>query len=248
MADTLPWFAEYDCEQEGSRHYGRPMSAEQDQVRFEIPERLQDDPDLLPRLRKEYHSLLLSTLINRGANPAEAEELLADLWGDCVDHGDEKPSLLEKFSRKCPIRSWLTTVATNRLLDLKRRQKHRGQLPGHDSEEADSNPFERLPAAASAQSEGALVTLLKDSLQAAFAKCPPEEMLMLRLVYINGLSQREVGRMWGWHESKVSRAMSRAMNGIETSTLRELKKRDPWLDLSWEDFVELCESHEIGFL
>jgi RNA polymerase sigma factor (sigma-70 family) len=247
MATGAAELVEFDCEPLSARLYDGSMSAERNPVRFEVPEPLPGSPELLPKLRQEYHSILLNTLIGRGASAAEAEEILADLWGDCVGQGDDRPSLLEKFSGKCPIRSWLTTVATNRLLDLKRRQKHRGELPKFDSDE-DTNPFERLPATAAAQSEGVLVNLLKESLQAAFAKCPAQAMLMLRLVYLNGLSQREVGRMWGWHESKVSRCISGAMEEIETATLRELKQRDPWLELSWQDFVELCESHQIGFL
>jgi RNA polymerase sigma factor (sigma-70 family) len=229
------------------RLYDTAMSAERNPLRFDVPEALPGGPDILPKLREEYHIVLLNTLIGRGATPTEAEEILADLWGDCVGRGDDRPSLLEKFSGKCPIKSWLMTVATNRLVDLKRREKHRGQLPTFDSDD-ETNPFERLPATSSARSEGALVNLLKQSLQAAFAGCPGPAMLMLRLVYLNGLSQREVGRMWGWHESKVSRCISSAMEEIETTTLRELRRRDPWLDLSWQDFVELCESHQIGFL
>jgi RNA polymerase sigma factor (sigma-70 family) len=248
MIDGPGWLVEFDCEPRSDRLYDGGMSAERNPLRFEVPELLSGASDILPKLRQEYHSPLVNTLIGRGASATEAEEILADLWGDCVGHGDDRPSLLEKFSGKCPIRSWLTTVATNRLLDLKRRQKHRGELPRYDSDDHETNPFERLPAAVSARSEGVLVNLLKESLQAAFAKCPPEAMLMLRLAYLNGLSQREVGRMWGWHESKVSRCVSQAMGDIETATLRELKQRDPWLELSWQDFVELCESHEIGFL
>ena len=30
--------------------------------------------------------------------------------------------------------------------------------------------------------------------------------------------------------------------------LQEIKRRDPWLELAWPDFLQLCESHEIGFL
>jgi RNA polymerase sigma factor (sigma-70 family) len=237
---------EYHCEALPKGDYSLLMSAEQDDVRFEIPE-CQEVPDL-GAVRTEHQAYLVSVLIKRGATPAEAEEILADLWGDCVGQAKDGQPLLEKYSGKCPIRNWLITVATRRLIDLKRRQQFRGELPQYEADEAGINPFERLPAAASAQSEGALVTLLKDSLQAAFGKCPQSAMLMLRLVYLNGLSQREVGRMWGWHEAKVSRYLSGAMEEIATHTLGALKQRDPWLELSWQDFVELCESHQIGVL
>jgi RNA polymerase sigma factor (sigma-70 family) len=239
---------DYDCEWASPVHYDKAMSAERDQVRLQVPERLQDDPDLLPRLRSDYHSVLLNTLIARGASATEAEELLADLWGDCVGRREDRPSLLEKFSGKCPLRNWLTTVATHRLVDLKRRQKHRGELSRNDPDDQQRDPFEQLPAGVAVRSEAGLVDLLKESLQAAFAKSPPDALLMLRLIYLNGLSQREVGRMWGWHESKVSRCLSQAMTAIETHTLRELKQRDAWLELAWQDFLELCESHQIGFL
>jgi RNA polymerase sigma factor (sigma-70 family) len=225
------------------------MSEEQDQARFQIDRYPQGQSETLAGLRTEYHSVLLSTLIARGATPIEAEDIMADLWGDCVGRRDGQPSLLEKFSGKCPIQNWLATVATHRLVDLKRREsKHRGELPTTDTEQRDRDSFERLAAPSVSESESGLVVLLKESLHAAFAKCPGESMLMLRLVYLNGLSQREVGRMWGWHESKVSRSISHAMALIETSTLHEVKRRDPWLDLAWSDFLALCESHEIGFL
>jgi len=244
---------EYDCESWDRAHYFKAMSAEQDEVRFRVPECFQGDSERVATLRKEYHSLLLSTLIARGATLMEAEDLLADLWGDCIGRQDTDGSgLLHKFSGKCPIQNWLITVATNRLLDWKRRQRHRGELPHREEEgsreRSPHHAFEQLPAPCSPQSETGLVELLKGSLQAALAQCSPQAMLMLRLVYLNGLSQREVGRMWGWHESKVSRCVTQAMADIEDRTLREIKERDPWLELAWADFLVLCESNQIGFL
>src|SRR6185503_12423903 len=106
-----------------------------------------------------------------------------------------------------------------------------------------------LPDAASTlDRDDLLVEMLRDSLQSAFAACPAEDMLMLRLVYLHGLTQRELMKMWGWSESKVSRKLSSAMQQIEETTLKTLKQKDPWLDLKWQDFVDLCETHQVGFL
>jgi predicted DNA-binding protein (UPF0251 family) len=63
---------------------------------------------------------------------------------------------------------------------------------------------------------------------------------MLKLVHLHDLSQREISRMWGWHESKVSRTLDGARQSVSKIILLELKKVDPWLELRWEDFVELC--------
>jgi RNA polymerase sigma factor (sigma-70 family) len=207
----------------------------------------QGDAEALAGLRLKHHPALVNILLARGASRTETEDLLADLWADCVPGSDDRPSLLEKFSGKCSLQGWLATVATNRWIDFKRRHSRRVEIssaPGESEEDA----FERLPADASAYQEDTLVELLRESLRAAFARCPAEAMVLLRLVYLHGVTQREVVRMFGWSEAKVSRLLSRAMEQIETDTLGELKKRDAWLELTWQDFLDLCQTHQIGFL
>jgi RNA polymerase sigma factor (sigma-70 family) len=207
----------------------------------------QGDPAALAELREKHHPSLVNILRARGATTDETEELLADLWGDCVPKENDQPALLDKFSGKCSVQAWLATVATRRWIDLKRKQVRRGEttLPSRDEE---CDPIENLPAAGVVIQEDALVELLRESLRAAFAACSPMDLLMLRLVYLHGLSQRELMRMWGWSESKVSRQLSHAMEQIEQTTLQNLKQTDSWLDLTWQDFVDLCETHRVGFL
>ena len=207
----------------------------------------QGDPEALAELREKCHSPLFGILVSRGADRTEAEDLLADLWADCVPGNDDRPSILEKFSGKCTLQGWLATVATNRWVDRKRKQS-RFVEPSHDgSGHAEHDYLARLEAVAYA-SEDTLIALLRDCLKAAFDLCEPEARVLLRLVYLHELSQREIVQMLGWSESKVSRFLSKAMEEIEKHTLAEIKKRDPWLDLNWQDFVELCETHQIGFM
>jgi RNA polymerase sigma factor (sigma-70 family) len=205
-------------------------------------------PEALAALREQCHAPLLHTLLARGASRTEAEDLLADLWTDCVPGAADRPSLLEKFSGRCSLPSWLATVATNRWIDLRRRQTRRGEGVVPTDREGEGDPLDRLAAPAMSASEEPLVELLRASLRAAFARCAPEAMVLLRLVYLHGLTQREVARMLGWSEFKVSRHLAEAMRDIEATTLRELQRRDPWLELTWQDFVDLCETHQLGFL
>ena len=71
---------------------------------------------------------------------------------------------------------------------------------------------------------------------------------MLRMVYLHGFSQRDLARLWNCHESRVSRHLNQASEQIEKETLDAVKIADPWLKLDWQDFVDLCEAQEIGFL
>jgi RNA polymerase sigma factor (sigma-70 family) len=205
------------------------------------------DSEALGVLRNRYQPVLFNVLVARGARPIEAEDLLADLWGDCVDTSDERPSLLHKFSGKCPLQNWLITVATRRLIDLKRKRQPQPDAPAHDNESG-TTFIQRVPAPASSPVESGLVELLRDALQRAFADCPAEALVMLRLVHLHRISQRELARMWGCHEATISRSLTQAMDAIKRETMRRIKERDPWLELTWEDLVQLCETQDIGFL
>jgi RNA polymerase sigma factor (sigma-70 family) len=207
----------------------------------------QGDTEALAALRLQCHDMVLSILLARGASRTEAEDLLADLWSDCVPGDDDRPSLLEKFNGKCLLRNWLATVATRRWIDLKRRQARRGEFGKTDAESGETDPLDRLAAAPAGEREDALVDLLRDSLRAAFDSCPAEAMVLLRLRHMHGVSQREIVTMLGSNETSVSRMLSQAMQQIETNVLREIKKRDPWLELTWQDFLDLCDTQQTGF-
>ena len=225
-----------------------PQASQADDDCLQVRKCVQGDSAALGDLRDRFHGTLRAILLARGANLTETEDILADLWADCVPDGGERPFLLEKFSGRCSLQSWLATVATRRWIDLKRKQVRRGEVSPHNPEQPDENALDRLPASEAPVSEDGLVDLLRESLKAAFASCEPDVLLLLRMVHVHGLTQREIGRMLGWHEAKVSRALSGAMEQIESDTLRELKKRDALLELTWQDFLDLCQTNQIGFI
>jgi RNA polymerase sigma factor (sigma-70 family) len=189
-------------------------------------------------LRSRYHGKLVGVLRARGANPTEAEDLVADLWTDCFGARVNRATLLTKYQGRCALESWLLTVATHRLVDLKRRQTFRVDVSS--SEQSTDSFFDRTPHPERPSSEKHLVHLLRGAIQRAFSTQDPEAVLMLKLVHLHQLTQREIARMWNWHESKVSRTLETTRQNVARLILADLKKIDPWLELRWEDFVELC--------
>ena len=83
-------------------------------------------------LRSRYHGRLVAVLCARGASATEAEDLVADLWSDCFAAPPNRKTLLSKYQGRCALESWLLTVATHRLIDLKRRQSFRVDIPVSD--------------------------------------------------------------------------------------------------------------------
>jgi RNA polymerase sigma factor (sigma-70 family) len=196
------------------------------------------EPSAAAELRSRYHGKLVGVLRARGANQTEAEDLVADLWTDCFAPRGNRQILLTKYQGRCALESWLLTVATNRLVDLKRRQSFRVDVPSTPDSPEDF--FERRAQPEKPTSEKPLLDLLRAAIQRAFAKQDEDAILMLKLVHLHQLTQRELSRMWGWHESKVSRTLDVTRQNVAKIILAELKKVDPWLELRWEDFVELC--------
>ena len=190
----------------------------------------------------ETNARLEAVLRNRGASDTEAKDITADLWTDCFDNREGRRPLLEKFSGKGNLNAFLTRTALNRLIDYKRRQKFRGELPAGKDENRLGDAFDSLPGEdCSDNSEDRLVGLLRDAMLAAFSKIDPEKLVVLKLVKVHGLDQELAGKMWHWSQSKVSRNISAVMEEIRAATISELKRIDPWLELRWEDFVELCK-------
>ncbi|MED5585220.1 MAG: sigma-70 family RNA polymerase sigma factor [Verrucomicrobiota bacterium] len=190
----------------------------------------------------ENNARLEAILRNRGASDTEARDIIADLWTDCFDSREGRRPLLEKFSGKGTLNAFLTRTALNRLIDYKRRQKFRGELPGSRDEQRPGDAFDALPGEeATGDSEDRLVGLLRDAMLAAFSRIDPEKLVVLKLVKIHGIDQELAGKMWNWSQSKVSRNLSAVMEEIRAATVSELKRIDPWLELRWEDFVGLCK-------
>ena len=48
--------------------------------------------------------------------------------------------------------------------------------------------------------------------------------------------------MFGCSKATVSRMLKDARISLAGITMDYVRRRDPWLDLRWEDFLELCRT------
>jgi RNA polymerase sigma factor (sigma-70 family) len=183
---------------------------------------------LVSRLEKKLRGIL----VRRGANDTLTEDLLADLWSDCFAPRG-RSGLLLKYSGKCSLDTWLATVLIHRWLDGVRRDSRIQPLPSDRSR--DGHLVYSEP-----QRDPDTEELLREALQFAFDHCDPEALVMLQLVYLHGISQRQLAVVWRVSESKISRVLSRATRRIRDNTLTQIHRRDPLLAFGWDDVVDLC--------
>ena len=138
------------------------------------------DAPAAAELRTRYHGKLVGVLRSRGANQTEAEDLVADLWTDCFAARENRKTLLTKYQGRCALESWLLTVATHRLVDLKRRQNFRVEVPS--SPDSPDDFFDRDPTE-KATSETS-PPLLRQAIPRAFAHPGCGSGLELKLVHL----------------------------------------------------------------
>ncbi|HEY3901047.1 MAG TPA: sigma-70 family RNA polymerase sigma factor [Chthoniobacter sp.] len=194
---------------------------------------LEGDSQAIRQLQETYQAPLMSYLVHVGADAAEARMLVSDLWADCIAPRPQRKPRLATYSGNAPLQAWLKTVVFNNLLQLKRRP------PGPVVHEDEDGPSPESPDNTYSP-EKPVLDIILTAIQASFQECDPEEFLLLNLAHANGLRGRELAPLFGCSEAKISRTLDASRAKIKAAILRHVKERDEWLEIQWEDFVELC--------
>lgn len=196
------------------------------------------------RFEALFRRPLVSMLVSRGALHAEAEDLVSDLWLDLGGFGGPRAPLLARFAGTGSLKSWLSTVMLMRFIGVRRRKRAIVDLreTGAFDDLAERTASEgRIPGTPD------LGEAMRESLCRAWKKCPADLRLMLQLIHLESITQREIAVLWGWHESKVSRTLEAAMQRIRKETLANFAEFDPEAIVGWRDFLELGNHYESLF-
>lgn len=205
---------------------------------------LAGDEEYVRRFQDEYQPTLERVLMSRGVDKVAAEDLVADIMAECFGAGKkgETTPLLTKFEGRSSLSTWLIRITWNRWLDLKRRDKFRGDLPEYDDDEARGvDKFDRVADEFDEDLiDEDLGELMSNAIKTAFASLEPDTLLMLKLSYLHGISQTVLATMWRVDQTRISRTLSSAREQIAMVTMREIKAGDPDIEIDWEDFKRLC--------
>lgn len=213
---------------------------------FHLAQRCLDgEPEALAWLRHHLQSVVVSDLIRSGAEVAEAGDLCEWLLADLIMPEGKHPPRLLRYAGTSALGTWLHAVALNRLIDKKRAMQRHQQTPLQPLDEESADEIEpawmKDPRAELAR-EAPLLELMRDAIEAAFRNCDPEDFVLLQLSHCNRLMGRELAKIFGCHPAQISRRLLAAEKEIASTTLRHIRQSDPWLELRWEDFTDLCRT------
>jgi hypothetical protein len=65
---------------------------------------------------------------------------------------------------------------------------------------------------------------------------------MLQLAHSDQLKLSEIARMFGRSQATICRQLDRASKSLSKATMANVHELDPWIQLGWDDFMDLCRS------
>jgi len=136
------------------------------------------------------------------------------------------PSRIAEYSGAGPLEGWMRVAAMRVALNLQRENRRKADLrpdpaPAHDPE------IDLINVQYSAEVEA--------SFRGAFARLPEEYRALLRLYYLNGMSQDQIAQDQKVERSTLSRRIAAARRFLLTETHRELQRLVPAITTASRD-------------
>ena len=212
---------------------------------FQLAQRCLDwDEASLKSLMRQFREPTVSCLVVRGATGSEAEELVSELWAECIQRENGLPGRLTRYDGTCALQTWLNTVTFNRWYSRKRTQQRDSVVfaPGADGEPPAHAQAEAEFTEARPGIDFPLIAMMREALEEAFEQCSDEEFVILQLMHCDRLRLHEIAVMFECHEGSVSKRLGRAEKRIAVAVMKYIRQRDPWVVLQWSDFLDLCRT------
>lgn len=195
-------------------------------------------------LVERYEATVRAAARSAASNEDAAEDLAQSIWAEL--HGlrlreDGQPSgKIAYYSGRGSLGGWLRAVVGQLAVDQHRRQSRLVQT----EEDAD---FDRLaqeartgegafsmthasPDPEHAFSERSAAHDVEDALAQAMRELAPEDRLLVKLYYFDGLKLREAGAVMGVHEATASRRLTRIHGEVRSRVESILMKEHGWTE------------------
>jgi len=156
------------------------------------------EEDALQQLYEKYHPKIYNYAFLQMGDVQAAEDLAADVMLKMLES-------VRKYEFKgLPFGAWVFRIARNRLIDLHRRRKRRGEV--------DLN--EALVSTLSNPQALAELALDRGQIQVALKYLTDEQRQVIVLKFIEGFDNRSIGRVMGRSDGAIKSLQHRALAAL----------------------------------
>jgi DNA-directed RNA polymerase specialized sigma24 family protein len=187
-------------------------------------------------------SQLVNYLTRKGAPEGSiSEDIVADFLGDCFGASERSTRasavrLLETYKGNGPLFGWLKACCWKRFLDNARRFK---ATPLSEQEELDSGAV-AYSAAGSVEPE--IKARILAALEYAFDEIDSLQLIFLRLVYFEGVSQNDIAAVFDCGGSTISRQLNEGLKALHSKINSFQQRYADSIKLEWSDILAICQS------
>jgi len=184
----------------------RPETNAQTLEEWDLVRRAQQyDEAALESLYQIYHPKIYNYAFLQMGDVQAAEDLASDVMLKMIE------SLKGYRFKGLPFGAWVFRIARNRLIDLHRRRRRRGEV----------DLSETLSSSLASPQTLAERALERGQLQVALKHLTDEQRQVIVLKFIEGFDNRSVGRIMGRSEGAIKSLQHRALASLRRVLFRE---------------------------
>jgi RNA polymerase sigma-70 factor (ECF subfamily) len=199
------------------------------------------DQDAWSDLFEEYGATVRSAARSASSNEAMADDLAHSIWAEL--HGlktredGQAAGKLAYYSGAGSLGGWLRAVVGQLAIDQHRRQARLVQTEQDTDLDRLAHEIDDQPVASTFHSScnpedelarDRAAADVERALAQALSELDPEDRLLLKLYYFDGLRMREAGAVLGFHEATASRRLSRVHREVREHVEAILMKHCGW--------------------
>ncbi|MBD0371440.1 MAG: sigma-70 family RNA polymerase sigma factor [Pyrinomonadaceae bacterium] len=205
----------------------------------------------------KYEGTVRAAARGAASNEDAAEDLAQSIWAEL--HGlrvreDGRPSgKISYYSGRGSLGGWLRAVVGQLAVDQHRRQSRLVQTEedadfdrlAHDTH-AGEGAFNITHASVDPEhsfSERSAAHDVEDALAQAMRELAPEDRLLVKLYYFDGLKLREAGAVMGVHEATASRRLTRIHAEVRSKVEAILMKEHGWTQIETARSLSEAATH-----
>lgn len=159
-----------------------------------------------------------------------ADSIYAELYGLRSADGADRKSLFEYFHGRSRLSTWLSAVLAQRHVDQIRTSKRMVSLDTEEEVRPVAGGLHDTAPPPPDPDRALYLALLDAALSEALRDLPARERLLLTYYYFDQRTLREIGQVFGEHESTISRQLDRIRSYLREAVTNALLSGKPALD------------------